>query len=515
MLNRHLNVFVSLVGASLSAIALSGCGAEGQHLNETVKLQSSAAPIRISIASYNVENMWDDVETNSTETYAEYSDKSSNWVSHRMYESKARHVAEALRIAGSPDIVGLQEIESAKNTSHSLDILKKQLQKQGYQYFALGRQTATNETSVTTAVVSKFPIVENTHLNFEGDSSARDPQVVTVDVNGQKLRLYNSHWKSKRGSSDKTESQRLQIAKVIKADIDLQRNSNPNLDVLLLGDFNSEYNESQLKKKGPTGAVEGLNATGDERMMLQAAPSERLYNLWFELPENKRCSYSFDGKRDCIDNMLVTDSLFDNSAFQLVDNSLRIVGFGENPEERKLLNADGTPFRWQYRRYMKDKVFYTEHTGQGYSDHLPIVADFLVYPSQPFPQKLVRNSPSKTEFGPDKKFGDVVPVCKASRDPFLELGEDDFSDAKAFSQCFKLSEGNLELYKNSTKNLAVKINGIELSLVLTRSFGENKDNMKKLNSYEGKNLWGIVGRVGWYNGNLAIFANSLSEIKTR
>ena len=344
-----------------------------------VKPICAASALKISIGTYNVENFWDDTPGNST-PYDDFGPQTSNWYSDEIYLVKAKHVAEALQLAGAPDIMALEELESGFNNSHVLELLKPELENMGYKYFALGQQNSADPTAVTTGVISKFPILSNERLDFVGPtngdsgsvgvnvlSSARDPQVVTVDVSGTKVRVYASHWKSRLGDFAAGEAMRVAIAKLIKADIDSVRAKNPTLDVVVMGDFNSDQSERPM--------VSGLQLANTKEALKNTTASNT-YDLWFELQESDRCSYVFKGQRQCIDHIVVNSTAFDGKGLDFVEGSFRVVGHGD-AAEKTLVGSNGTPYRWQER---KNKGF-TSHPGEGYSDHLPLVADFILQTS--------------------------------------------------------------------------------------------------------------------------------------
>lgn len=340
-------------------------------------LKNCATDGRVTVATYNVENFWDDLEGNSGDrNYDEYKKNASNWYKEQMYQKKAQNLADALRMAGAPDIVAMQEIESAENASRSLEILKPFVQDMGYKYFALGKQAAANPVSVTTAVISKFPITSNSNLNFmmasagsrsgetvaSSNSSARDPQVVNIDVNGTTLRLYVAHLKSRRGDYASGDAMRFAAAELMRKDIEAQRARNPQLDVIVTGDFNSDETERPL--------AEGLLSSSDKNNLKSDPSHPHMYNLWFELPSAERCSYMHSGRLWCLDHILTSATLFDGHGLDLVEGSFQVVGHnGGEAAERMMKNDGRTPFRWGLQRSRGGSVF----TGTGYSDHLPLV----------------------------------------------------------------------------------------------------------------------------------------------
>lgn len=512
--------FTSIDGAPVAKGSLPSL-----PLEFVLKDAATKTPVEITVGSYNIENMWDDNDSNGVH-YDDYAKATSNWYDDKIYLSKARTVAKAIALAGAPDILALQEIESGLNTSRSLEILKPELAKLGYRYFALGRQQDENPVAVTTALVSKFPIVQSFNLPFvykddaadpalaeELAGSSRDPHVTEIAVGGRILRVYSAHWKSKRSGDEIGDRMRLFTGQLIKADMDAARKASPLLDMVVLGDFNTDYTDNAV--------VEGLRSTGDETRMLQSTPSENLYNLWFELPEADRCSYSFNGYRTCIDNVLVNDALFDDVGFQLVDNSFRVVGHTGLPREI-LLNADGTPLRAQLTKSKlgntPETPLVTKHLGLGYSDHLPLV--FTLKLMEPIASrtgapgllatKATRINPSTTHLGSTTPIADVVPVC-TDAEPTLDIRKDDVFLPQNFGRCLSLDSVSLPLVRVGDRDTGVVLPdgpaaGRTLVLGATRSFGANRSWISQtLSPLAGAgSLTAVKGRIGLFAGRLAV-----------
>jgi endonuclease/exonuclease/phosphatase family metal-dependent hydrolase len=537
---RAVSIALRGVFTSIDGSADAAAGVTPLELAFTLRDASSKAPAEITVGSYNVENMWDDTETVGVH-YGEYADATSNWYADKMHLPKARSVAKAIALAGAPDILALEEIESAENRSRSLELLKPELAKLGYRYFELGHQQGDNPVAVTTALVSKFPIVQSFNLPFvyidpaadaklagELAGSSRDPHVSEVVVAGRVLRVYSAHWKSKRSGEEAGDRMRLFTARLMKADMDAARAVSPDLDMVILGDFNTEYSDKAI--------VEGLRSTGDERRMLEAGPSDSLYNLWFELPESERGSYSFEGKRTTIDNILVNDALFDDRGFQIVDNSFRVVGHTGLPREI-LMNADGTPLRWQQeRRKVADGPTVNTHLGVGYSDHLPLVFTLklaqhteAVAPGKDArdgkqgsgiatpARKVARVNPSTTHLPPATVAEDVVPVCTES-EPVLDPRIDDVFLPQNFGRCVKLEGVKLPLRKVGQFDVGVVLEGEAgkgrtLVVSATRSFGANKGWIRGTLQVEAgaANLTFVKGRIGISGGRIAVLPHDTAK----
>lgn len=502
---------LGFLASFLSAAAmLTACGTNPDQVGGS-QTRSSNRDLHFTVSSYNAENIWDEVDGNSV-AYTDFADKTSNWLKDKMFARKGQILIDVLRAAGSPDIVGLQEIESGGNESHSLELIKNELAELGYHYLALGKQA--EPTAVTTAVISKFPIVENRSLLFSGDESSRDPQVVTVDVQGKRLTVYVNHWKSARGDAPKeTEEQRMAAAKLVRDDLNNLLAKNPATDAIVLGDFNSDYN-SNVAFDMKTGLIDVLKASGNLVDIL-SRKTDKLYNLWFDMPVDERCTVNFEDRRRCLDNMLLTDTLFDNSGVQYVPGSFRVFGKGNSAEEKMMINANGAPFRWQTKLTKRNKeVTFTKHVGVGVSDHLPLVGEFVVTAKNDAATKISVPNASSTEFGPKESPALKPLLCKG------ELTEDllktDFSDNQAFKKCVALTKGNLKIKMLTDHDIGVEINGVDVMITANAPLTRHKDLLRgTIQKQKGKHLDAIVGRVGWDYGYPAIFIDSADDIKIR
>lgn len=413
---------------------------------------------KISIATYNVQGMGDDIGAGFP---YDFSAKSSNWIKDKMYDVKAAHIAAALAIAGAPDIVAMEEVKYLDGKGRPLEILWPHLTKLGYKYRAFGPQRPYGDKgyfpSDTQVVVSKWPIISVEGLPFdaaEAPGAARDPLAVNIDVGGNILRLYAVHTKSKVSEKTPADSElgnklRKNMLALVRRDIEKHTQQNKDLDIVVVGDMNADYFEDSIQN--------GLITTGNEERMLTPGNTESaLYNLWYEMPPENRCNMSNQGNRNCIDHINVSSSLYDTSGFQYVDNSFRIAGFSR-PGTSMLVNATGTGARWQTRVTesldpVTNKVTkYTTHLGIGYSDHFPIVADFRVLEKNSSNSRMPLSAPPSKEINHTQLFFHIPYCTDASGTffPFEKVGtlsaDTDLSLPQNLGKCFELTNGNIPL----------------------------------------------------------------------
>ena len=318
-----------------------------------------------TIASYNVENLFD-LTKDGTE-YTGYIPNTGYGWKKEIFDIKIENIAEVIKDMGA-DIVALQEVET-KNALISLRNKLKEL-RVDYPYFEIADSKAT---VVKCAVLSKFPIIERQEIQIN-NRFARNILKITVDIDGRRLTLFINHWKSKGGP----ESMRIPYAEVLKKQIDTL---DDDVDFILIGDFNSNYNEWESfrysKRLNDTGGSAGINhilntvigsELVNERILTKQTSNEYLYNLWLEIGEKRRWSYNFFGNKNSLDNIIVSKALYDGKGISYIDNSF-------DKFDPDYLFKKNAVYRWKRAKKGRGK-----HLGAGYSDHLPIFANFSTGP---------------------------------------------------------------------------------------------------------------------------------------
>lgn len=215
------------------------------------------------------------------------------------------------------------------------------------------------ETVQKVALYSRFPIIKEKskiHPLFR----ARPILETWIDVKGNEFVVFGNHWKSGAGSYE-MEIIRHQNAEVLRARLDELLLDNPDLDFVLAGDFNSDYNQDYRYKFEKTAVNTILGSTGNEEEMLNMNTS-KVYNLWYDYPINKRGSESYRGRWGTLMQFMVSPGMYDGNGIQYVDNSIEVGDFGFNT-----FSTSGEPKRWT-----------STFDGSGYSDHLPISMKFRI-----------------------------------------------------------------------------------------------------------------------------------------
>lgn len=326
-----------------------------------VLLASAYGEKTLKIATYNVENLFD--LQRSSHEYKEYIPYTkSNW-NDINYKIKLKHIARVIKDINA-DIIGLQEIESVQ----ALKDLRYTLKRAGlyYQYYKIAN---LKNTTVKVAILSKIPFIYTHEIAVTSSYRYRNILEAKFTIDHEDLYILVNHWKSKAGP----ESRRIVSAKKLKKRVEelgIQKN------IIALGDFNSDYEEYKIfkrkRKHNDTNGITGINHIlgtinyQKKSEDVKVKPGE-FYNLWYDTNMNERYSYIYRGKKEAMDSILISSSLLDNKGLDYKKNSIQSF---KQPYlfKGKVIN------RWQTTRSRLRR-----HKGKGYSDHLAVIAEFVLH----------------------------------------------------------------------------------------------------------------------------------------
>ncbi len=314
------------------------------------------------IASYNVENLFD-LHVNGRE-YHEYIPYTSWRWNRTNYKKKLTNISKVIHEMQC-DIIALQEIES-----HSaLKALQATLKRQG-SYFPYRAITSKKQTSIHVALLSKYPIVYAKELAVTSSRKYRNILETKIKIGSQHLYLFSNHWKAKSAP----ESRRIVSAKVLQKRL-LQLGHEKN--IILLGDFNSHYEEyltfKKSRKHNNTKGITGINHILKTTLHHKAVTPKDLltcrdcsFNLWYDIEKNQRWTHQYKASKEALDSIIITKGLYDAKGLDYIPQSF-------SRFDPKYILKRNKPYRWQ-----RSQSYPRHHTGKGYSDHLPIYADFKV-----------------------------------------------------------------------------------------------------------------------------------------
>ena len=330
---------------------------------------------KFTIASYNVENLFDLKKQNSE--YTEYIPNTKALWNKKNFNVKINNVVKVIKDLDA-DIIALQEIENIS----LIKLLQQKLPK--YKYISF---TKYNNSSIGLGFLSKIKIKNSKKINvYIKNKKYRPILEATFKIKKIEFKIFNNHWPSKRAA----ESYRIKYAKVLQDRVKLLAKD---YDYILLGDFNSNYDEMQSfrhNKKlnntyGITGINQVLNTTINKDFItlddVLKTKKRVHFNLWLDLQVNQRFSSKFRKQNNTPDNIILSPALFDTKNLSYIKNSFKVF-------KPSYLFSNKKINRWK----MKGPRHNKRHIGSGFSDHLPIYAKFSISKKDRNPLKIIKNN---------------------------------------------------------------------------------------------------------------------------
>jgi hypothetical protein len=331
-----------------------------------------------TIASYNAENLFDLKKQNSE--YKEFIPNTASKWNQRTFNIKINNAVKVIKDINA-DIIALQEIENRS----VIQLLLKKLPAYKYSSFV-----KYSRSSVGVGFLSKIKIKNNRQIDVKFTNKIFRPILeTTFELENKEFKIFNNHWPSKRTA----ESYRLKFAKKLQ---DRLSKLPKDYDYILLGDFNSNYDEdrsfrhnSKLNNtKGITGINQVLNTTVNNRYITydDVLKQKRKvhFNLWLDLPTSDRFSNKYRTQSNTPDNIILSPALLDTKNISYIHKSFKVFKPSYLYKNKKVL-------RWQMKGSKYNKV----HVGAGYSDHLPIYAKFSTSKEKTNPIKQIKKDSKK------------------------------------------------------------------------------------------------------------------------
>lgn len=287
------------------------------------------------IGFYNVENLFDTIDTPEKDDAEFLPESSRNWNSEKYFE-KLDHINEVIQAMNEPAIVGFCEIENATVVK---DIIQRQKLNGRYD---LVHYESTDERGIDNALIydsTLFNLHSSGFIRFDlpgGGRPTRDILWAKLTYETDTLMIMVNHWPSRSGGQEESEPKRIAAANAAREFIDSTLASNPSMKIVLMGDLN-DYPENIAPKK----IAEVLSP------MITRASGEF------------GGSHSYRSEWGVLDHIMVNPKGFEEGKIQFVQNSGKIVS-----EEfmKSTYKGDTVPFRtYGGGNYLK-----------GYSDHFPV-----------------------------------------------------------------------------------------------------------------------------------------------
>ena len=306
----------------------------------------------LALGFYNCENFFDTIhdpnkkDQETTPTPKDYLLKQHNIAT----------VIETLGTDVTPDgaaLVGLAEVEN-NNVLNDL-IAQPQLKDRHYKYEWF---YTPDERGISTALLynPKYLTVlksEPLHVATEtlpGKRPTRDILHVCGIMAGDTVHIFVNHWPSKSGGEAASAPGRLMAANVLKKAFDSLMNRNPDIKVIIMGDFNDNPTSE--------GITDVLEAKADKNKV----ELNGIYNPWINMYKKGQGTENYQHEWNLIDQIMVSGSL-------LVNNNNKWKYYSND-----IFRKDFLTYQLGYNKGLPHRSYTAGHVwDNGYSDHFPVV----------------------------------------------------------------------------------------------------------------------------------------------
>lgn len=198
---------------------------------------SNAQTEKRSIAFYNVENLFDTLDSPDTDDAEFLPDAKNQWNGER-YQEKIAHINQVITEIDEPLIMGFCEIE---NRNVVADIVNGGELKgtHGVVHFE-----SSDARGIDNAIIydsTKLKLIESGFIRFampDGDGPTRDIVWANFGYKNENIYVMVNHWPSRRGGEVESEPKRLIAATAAAHFIDSLQSLDKKAQIVFMGDLN-------------------------------------------------------------------------------------------------------------------------------------------------------------------------------------------------------------------------------------------------------------------------------------
>ncbi|MEG1545422.1 MAG: endonuclease [Tannerellaceae bacterium] len=333
-----------------------------------------SAQERFRVMSYNVENLFDTADNPVKEDGEFLPSSVRHWTPGRYYR-KLQQLAKVINAAGeweTPALIGLCEVENDSTLIHLLS--RTPLRQQGYRYCVT---QSPDKRGINVALLyqrDRFRLLgQFAHpIRYSRKEHKQSRELLHVWgqlLSGDTLDIFVCHFPSRYGGEKKSETDRADAARTLRGVCDSLHQQRNNAQIIIMGDFNDLPSDISLCEVLAAQPMMRHSPTkSDTTTSFTEKPPLLLYNLFAD-PKltGREGSHKYQGEWSQLDQLIVSSNLLrHNAPFQLKEGSAHIFA----PDF--LLIKDKT---WRGTRPFR--TYYGFKYEGGYSDHLPILVDFI------------------------------------------------------------------------------------------------------------------------------------------
>ncbi|HLW08066.1 MAG TPA: endonuclease/exonuclease/phosphatase family protein [Marinilabiliaceae bacterium] len=309
------------------------------------------------VAFYNLENLFDTINTPDVRDGEFTPEGSKNWNSEKYWE-KINNMAHVISQLGSaegflgPQVIGLCEME---NRAVLVDLVNNSnIKENNYQ---IVHYDSPDDRGIDVALLyqSNFFRVTSTRsvpLLIKGDDGnrlyTRDHLVVSGLFDGEPMHFIVNHWPSRYGGEERSRGNRIAAARMTRSLVDSIVATDAEAKVIVMGDLNDDPTNESVRLY--------LKARHDKNRLKPG----QLFNAT-EIPfKQGKGTLAYRGKWNMFDQMILTPSLVDKNDKGYQFHSVHVY------THPKIVQQTGNYKGYPHRTYVGNNYM------GGYSDHFPV-----------------------------------------------------------------------------------------------------------------------------------------------
>lgn len=311
----------------------------------------SQSPKAICISFYNVENLFDTIDSPDTDDREFLPGGLNQWNSAK-YQAKLSNLAKVIGqigdefIPGGPSVIGLSEIENRLVLEDLVNT--PPLKGKGY---GIVHFDSPDGRGVDVGLLYKYSVMKvkaalSVPVRMPGNPGfkTRDQLVVSGEIGGEMMHFIVNHWPSRRSGPE----YRAAAATVTRRIVDSLQSAYPSAAIVIMGDLNDDPSDPSVAKI--------LNTLGQKKELRR----DDLFNPMWKMFKDGVGSLAYRDSWNLFDQIIVSEPLVNAPQGKFKLNKTRVFN------RKYLLNEEG-----QYAGYPFRTFAGGAYTG-GYSDHLPV-----------------------------------------------------------------------------------------------------------------------------------------------
>lgn len=312
----------------------------------------------VTIAFYNVENLFDNIDDKNNKGDDEYLPSSNKKWDEERYQTKLDNIHQVLKDIGNGDIPALIGLAEVENETVVNDLIKKTPIADSY---ATVHKDSPDHRGIDVALLYNPDLFtptqeENLPVRFKFDPklTTRDVLYVKGKLQGEDIHIFVNHWSSRRGGADKTEAKRIACASVVKRKLNQIFKADQDAKVVIMGDFNDNPDNRSIQKI--------LGAQSNTEKNKAPIADNQLVSMMNSLQQSGKGTSTYQGDWYLFDQIIVSGRLLNDKK-----------GLHTTIDGAAIFKADYMLYyNKKYKEKFPSRTYGRDRYYGGYSDHLPV-----------------------------------------------------------------------------------------------------------------------------------------------